>query len=201
MTDVDLSNKPGGSHIRAQAGKYLTFRLAEEEYGLEILKVQEIIGLMAVTRVPKMPKYVRGIINLRGKLIPVIDMREKFLLPDVEDTEKTCVIVVQTQTKEEKLIMGIIVDTVSEVLNIGQNELEPPPSIGSKLDTEYMLGIGKVHNRVVILLDIDNVLCETELHLVSNIGDKNVGDKNVNDRKNNELLEETNKNEKKVVNG
>ncbi|MBF0361291.1 MAG: purine-binding chemotaxis protein CheW [Oligoflexia bacterium] len=199
MNNADLSNKQGGSNnnnsVRAQAGKYLTFRLADEEYGLEILKVQEIIGLMAVTRVPKMPKFVRGIINLRGKLIPVIDMRTKFLLPEVEDTEKTCVIVVQTQTKDEKLIMGIIVDTVSEVLNIVQNELEAPPSIGSKLDNEYMLGIGKVHNRVVILLDLDNVLCESELNIVSSVNDnEKVNEKNHDDEKYYE-------NEKKVVNG
>lgn len=150
------------SGVKAQAGKYLTFRLASEDYGLEILKVQEIIGMLPVTRVPKMPAFVRGIVNLRGKLIPVIDMRAKFGMAAQADTDKTCIIVVQVNLQEQRLTIGVIVDNVSEVLNIQQDQLEPPPSIGASLDTEFLLGIGKVAEKVVILLDIDRVLTGDE---------------------------------------
>ncbi|OFZ54180.1 MAG: chemotaxis protein CheW [Bdellovibrionales bacterium RIFOXYC1_FULL_54_43] len=155
--------KPGGKvERRAGSGKYLTFRLAAEEYGLEILKVQEIIGIMNVTRVPKMPAFVRGIINLRGKLIPVIDMRAKFGMPHQDDTLKTCIIVVQVVLNTIKITMGVIVDNVSEVLNIQENQIEAPPAFGAGIDTEFMLGMGKVGNKVVILLDIDRVLTGSE---------------------------------------
>ncbi len=147
---------------RAQAGKYLTFHLASEEYGLEILKVQEIIGMMPITRVPKMPSFIRGIINLRGRLIPVINMREKFVLSAQEDTEKTCIIVVQIAEKNSQITIGILVDRVSEVVDIPDGNIEPPPSFGSIVDTQFILGMGKIGEKVVILLDIDKILTETE---------------------------------------
>jgi purine-binding chemotaxis protein CheW len=150
--------------VKSLAGKYLTFRLANENYGLEILKVQEIIGILKVTRVPKMPEFVRGIVNLRGKLIPVIDMRSKFGLQMQEDTEKTCIIVVQFGHKEQMLTIGVIVDSVSEVLNIKEDQLEPSPSIGSTVETDFILSIGKVGEKVIILLDIDRVLTGEETH-------------------------------------
>lgn len=142
-------------------GKYLTFELGEETYGLEILKVQEIIGLMSITRVPKTPDYVRGVINLRGKVIPVIELRAKFGMATVEDTERTCIIVIQVEGKEGPLIMGILVDEVSEVVNVQREQLEPAPSFGS-LDTAFMRAMGKINNKVVILLDVDRVLTATE---------------------------------------
>lgn len=143
---------------KAQVGKYLTFKLGTEEYGLEVLKVQEIIGLMNVTRVPRMPVFLRGVINLRGKLIPVVEMRKKFELPSVSDTDKTCIIVVQILLVGMKVTLGIIVDSVAEVLNIEQEQLEDAPAFGTQINTEFMLGMGKVGPRVVILLDIDRVL-------------------------------------------
>ncbi|OFZ82013.1 MAG: chemotaxis protein CheW [Bdellovibrionales bacterium RIFOXYD1_FULL_53_11] len=149
--------------IKALAGKYLTFRLASEEYGLEILKVQEINGIMNVTKVPKMPPFVRGVINLRGKLIPVIDMRLKFGLPKIDDTQKTCIIVVQVDGDgSARLTIGVIVDNVSEVLDIQQSQVDPPPAFGTQINTEFMLGMGKVGEKVVILLDIDKVLTTAE---------------------------------------
>jgi len=154
------------SRTRAKAGKYLTFRLASEEYGLEILKVQEIIGMMSITKVPKMPTFIRGIINLRGKLIPVINMREKFALPTMADTEKTCIIVVQIAEKDSAITIGILVDEVSEVLDIVQSNIEPPPSFGSNVDTNFILGIGKVGDKVEILLDIDKILTDMETSTV-----------------------------------
>jgi len=145
------------------AGKYLTFKLAQEEYGLEILKVQEIIQMQSVTRVPRTPDYVRGVINLRGKVIPVVDLRKKFLLELLTDTEKTCIIVVQISSNDTVVVMGIIIDEVKEVLDIKSVDIEETPSFGSNINTEFILGMGKVNGSVKILLDIDKILSTTEL--------------------------------------
>jgi purine-binding chemotaxis protein CheW len=150
----------------AQAGKYLTFSLGEEIYGLGILKVQEIIGVMAVTRVPRTPDFVRGVINLRGKVIPVVDLRLKFGMSTREDTERTCVIVVQVIRGGEQVTMGLIVDEVSEVLEVLSDQIEPPPSFGAAVDTTFILGMGKVNEKVVILLDADRVLSTGELQMI-----------------------------------
>ena len=151
----------------AQAGKYLSFVLGREEYGLEILKVQEINGMMDITRVPRTQHYVRGVINLRGRVIPIISLRDKFKMPAVEDTEKTCIIVVQVQYKEDNLTMGIIVDEVSEVLNIAESSIEPPPSFGGGMEeTDFITGMGKLEDKVVILLDIDMVLDAEEMKAI-----------------------------------
>ena len=140
-------------------GKFLTFFLAEEEYGLEILKVQEIMGLLPVTPVPRTPPFIRGVINLRGKVIPVVDLRSKFGMVAVEETDETCIIVVEVQG----LQMGIVVDRVSEVLDIAGLDIEPPPSFGTQVDTGYILGIGKTEERIRVLLDIDLVLSPEEV--------------------------------------
>ena len=151
----------------AQAGKYLSFVLGREEYGLEILKVQEINGMMDITRVPRTPEYVRGVINLRGRVIPIVSLRTKFKMPQVEDTEKTCIIVVQVKYVEDILTMGIIVDEVSEVLNITDNSIEPPPSFGGGMEeADFITGMGKLENKVVILLDIDRVLDAEEMKAI-----------------------------------
>ncbi len=145
-------------------GKYLTFKLADEEYGLEILKVQEIIQMQTVTRVPRTPEYVRGVINLRGKVIPVIELRKKFGFPSFEDTEKTCIIVVQIAASESNyVVMGIIIDEVREVLDIKAENIEETPSFGSSINTDFILGMGKMNGNVKILLDIDKVLSVQEL--------------------------------------
>ena len=146
-----------------KAGKYLTFGLAEEEYGLEILKVREIIGLMDITAVPRTPDYVKGVINLRGKVIPVIDLRLKFSMSEAERTEETCIIVADVGGLE----MGIIVDRVSEVLDIAGDEIDETPSFGTNVDTEFILGMGKAEGKVTILLDISRVLTTTELSAVA----------------------------------
>ncbi|HUW81813.1 MAG TPA: chemotaxis protein CheW [Phycisphaerae bacterium] len=149
-----------------QGGKYLTFQLGKEVYGLEILRVQEIIGMMSVTRVPGSPEFVRGVINLRGKIIPVVDLRLKFGLESQPDTEKTCIIVAQVVRAEQEVTMGIIVDEVSEVLDIAGDQIEPPPSFRSAVDTDFILGMGKVGRKVVVLLDVDRVLSAGEFALV-----------------------------------
>jgi purine-binding chemotaxis protein CheW len=147
-----------GTRAAAQGGKYLTFNLAAEEYGLEILKVREIIGIMDITCIPQMPSYIKGVINLRGKVIPVMDLRVKFGLEPAEYTEQTCVVVVDVGS-----LVGVIVDTVQEVLDIDASQIDPPPPLGASVDTSFILGMGKVKDDVKILLDIDKVLSSEEL--------------------------------------
>lgn len=140
------------------AGKYLTFKLADEEYGLEILKVKEIFGLMNITRVPRTPDHIKGVINLRGKVIPVMDLRAKFMMEQTENTEETCIIVVEVNRKDKAVTMGIIVDSVSEVLDIPPEAIENAPSFGTSVETDFILGMGKVGDKVTILLDIIKIL-------------------------------------------
>jgi purine-binding chemotaxis protein CheW len=145
------------------AGKYMTFQIAKEEYGLEILKVREIIGLMEITRVPRTREFIRGVINLRGKVIPVVDLRLKFGMPACEATDQTVIIVVQWTVDGRPLTMGILVDQVLEVLSIDGPHIEPPPALGSaSLDSEFILGVGKHEKRIVFLLDIAKVLSSDE---------------------------------------
>jgi len=160
VTDGAILEQSVGEKL---AGKYLTFKLAQEEYGLEILKVQEIIQMQAVTRVPRTPDYVRGVINLRGKVIPVVDLRKKFFLDTCTDTEKTCIIVVQLSSNDSVVVMGIIIDEVKEVLDIKASDIEDTPSFGSNINTDFILGMGKVNGSVKILLDIDKILSTQEL--------------------------------------
>ena len=148
------------------AGKYLTFKLAEEEYGLAILKVQEIIQMQAVTKVPRTPENVRGVINLRGKVIPVIDLRRKFGFEATQDTEKTCIIVVQISQGDGIVVMGIIIDEVKEVLDIRAENIEETPSFGASINTEFIMGMGKIGANVKILLDIDKVMSAQELNSI-----------------------------------
>ena len=140
------------------AGKYLTFALAEEEYGLPVLRVREIIKMMDITEVPQVPAHVKGVLNLRGKVIPVIDLRLKFGFLQGEVTSRTCIIVVEVALATTRVMMGIIVDHVSEVLNIGADEIEPTPQFGDRVCTDYMKGVAKVKGTVKILLDLDRVL-------------------------------------------
>ena len=141
-------------------GKYLTFLLAGEEYGLEILKVREIIGVMDITPVPQTCEFVEGVINLRGKVIPIINLRKKFSLEKIEYDEQTCIIVVDVG-----MLMGIVVDTVQEVHDIQSSNIEPAPRLSSNLDNDFIQGMGKVDKKVKILLDIDKVLNIDELVL------------------------------------
>lgn len=155
----------------SKEGKYLTFTLSNEEYGLEILKIKEIIGMMDITSVPKTPEFVKGVINLRGKVIPVIDLRLKFGMSAKEYDARTCIIVVEVaDTKGRALQVGIVVDSVSEVVNLKGEQIEPPPSFGAALDTEYILGMAKVDKSVVILLDIDRVLAASETEALMQMG-------------------------------
>lgn len=149
------------------SGKYLTFDLAEEEYGLEILRVREIIGMMGITPVPRTPDFVLGVINLRGKVIPVADLRLKFGLPYKDPDDRTCVIVVEVANKDTTVQMGIVVDRVNEVVDVQSADVEHTPSFGMSLDTSFILGMAKVGSKVKILLDIDRVLTGAEMDALS----------------------------------
>jgi purine-binding chemotaxis protein CheW len=147
-------------------GKYLTFSLAGEEYGIGILKVKEIIGLMPITTVPRTPFYVKGVINLRGKVIPVADLRLKFEMEEMAYTERTCIIVVEIRGGAGNVLMGIVVDSVSEVLNIKNGDIEDTPAFGTQMDTAYILGMAKMEGGVKILLDINQVLGAEDLAMM-----------------------------------
>ncbi len=144
-------------------GKFLTFALSNEEYGIEILRAREIIGLMDITTVPQTPDYMKGVINLRGKVIPVIDLRLKFSMSEEVHTKETCVIVVEVNNTQ----IGIIVDSVSEVLDIKSGEIEEAPSFGQGIDTDFIMGMGKTKEQIIILLDIEEVLSPEELEMVN----------------------------------
>lgn len=167
-----LGNKLEGGQLSVDAssetqtelgGKYFTFGLGDEEYGLEILKVREIIGLMEITTVPRTPEYVRGVINLRGKIIPVIDLRVKFGMEQVAETEETCIIVVEATRNGTRVDIGILVDRVREVLDIKAEDIDPPPPFGQGFEGNYILGMAKAQDSVKILLDVDTVLSTEEV--------------------------------------
>jgi purine-binding chemotaxis protein CheW len=150
---------------------YLTFRLAEEEYGLEILKVREIIGFMRITALPQVPPYMKGVLNLRGKVIPIVDLRLKFGLEEIEHTDQTCIIVVDVGTE-----VGMVVDTVSEVLDIAPDDIDPPPTAGHAGQVDFILGMGKVGDGVKILLNIEQVLSTDEIAALTEAADRSSGE-------------------------
>ena len=154
------------SSTSSRGGKYLTFALGNEEFGLPILAVREIIKFMDVTAVPKTPAFVRGVINLRGQVISVVDLRAKFDMPQAERTDETCIIVVETRGRSgaRAVSMGVVVDRVREVQNIAEDAIEDPPTFGtSAVDNDFIRGMGKVGQAVKILLDIDRVLSDSEV--------------------------------------
>jgi purine-binding chemotaxis protein CheW len=153
--------------IGKRAGKYLIFHLGLEEFGTEVLKVREIMGLQDITSIPQVPLYVKGVINLRGKVIPVIDLRLKFGLEPQEYTPRTCIVVMRTRQADEDLMIGLVVDGVVEVLNLMASDIEDTPDFGPGVVTPYLTGMAKVKGRVKILLDIDQVLSGNELQGLS----------------------------------
>lgn len=147
-----------------RAGKYLAFHLGREEFAIQVLKVREIMGIQDITAVPQTPAFVKGVINLRGKVIPVVDLRLKFGLPEIEYTQRTCIIVVQIHGADGSVsLTGIVVDEVSEAVNIAVGEVEDTPDFGDGVSTPYILGMAKSKGKVKILLDIDKVLQAQEL--------------------------------------
>ena len=166
MTKSDEKIDQALKVMAEKEGKYLTFSLAKEEYGIGILKIREIIGMMPVTSVPQTPEYVKGVINLRGKVIPVADLRLRFGMEAIDYTDRTCIIVVEIAGQVGTIQIGIVVDAVSEVLNIKGEEIEDTPTFGTNLDTDYILGMAKMEGGVKILLDIDMVLSAEEISVL-----------------------------------
>ena len=145
-------------------GKYLTFTLQGESYGVEVLKVREIIRHLNVTAMPQVPDYIRGVINLRGKIIPVMDLRLRFGFSDIANTDQTCIVVTQVKLPDGKAMpMGMVVDGVEEVINLNAADIEKTPDFGGQLATEYIRGMAKVKGVVKVLLDIDRVVGATAL--------------------------------------
>jgi purine-binding chemotaxis protein CheW len=167
MSEVDEKIGQAVKAISDKEGKYLTFILAEEEYGIGILKIKEIIGMLPITSVPQTPEFVKGVINLRGKVIPVMDLRLRFGMPSIDYSDRTCIIVVEIGGQAGTILVGIVVDAVSEVLNIKGDDIEKTPTFGTELNTDYILGMAKMEGGVKILLDIDQVLSSDELSLLS----------------------------------
>jgi len=161
----------------AAPGKYLTFGLAGEHYGLEVLRVQEIVGLLPVTRVPRMPSFVAGVVNLRGRVIPVIDLRLAFGLPASEMHDRTCIIVARIEREDGvSAVMGVLVDEVSDVADLAADAIEETPEFGSSLDTSFIKGVGRAEDRVLLLLDIDRVLSGAEMQIVERVARAGVPD-------------------------
>lgn len=158
MSEESTQTALPSNTLLEKEGKYLTFNLANEEYGLEILKVREIIGYMAITAVPQTPHHIKGVINLRGQVIPVIDLRTKFGMEQTDVTDETCIIVVEITQEGRTFNTGIIVDHVQEVLDIAGAAIEEAPQFGTNIDTSFILGMGKIEDSVKILLDINRVL-------------------------------------------
>jgi len=161
---ITVTETGAGAKAEDRAGKYLVFQLGREEFGIRVLKVREIMGIQDITAVPQTPGYVKGVINLRGKVIPVVDLRLKFGLPEIEYTQRTCIIVVQVEAEAHGMLMGIVVDGVAEVLNLVPGDIEDTPDFGQGVVTPYLLGMAKIKGKVKILLDIDQVLTSQELH-------------------------------------
>lgn len=150
--------------------KLLTFSLGNEGYGISILKVKEIIGMLSITQVPRTPDFIKGVINLRGKIIPIMDLRIKFGMEEKPYNERTCIIVIEVTIQGVERLLGVVVDTVSEVININAEDIEPAPQYGSQVEHNLISGMGKIKDRVVIILDIEEVVfCDEMIKMLDNI--------------------------------
>ena len=164
MTNEEVGKRDSDKTV---GGKHLTFKLEREEYGIEILKVKEIIGIMTITTVPQTPDYVKGVVNLRGKIIQVVDLRMMFGMPTTDYTERTCIVVVEIHRSAEAVFVGLVVDEVSEVVNLNQEDIEESPEFSGDLDTDYILGLAKTDGGVKILLDIEGMLSADDIGLAA----------------------------------
>ena len=156
-TSTGVKNKPD------RAGKYLAFNLGAEEFGIQVLKVREIMGIQEITAVPHTPTHTKGVMNLRGKVIPVVDLRLKFSMAEAEYTQRTCIIVTEVEGESGTMLIGAVVDGVSEVLNLRLADIEDTPDFGGEVATSGLLGMAKVKGKVKILLDIDRIMTHQDL--------------------------------------
>lgn len=149
--------------------QYLTFKLEDELFGLDIGKVREVLDFPAITKIPQTPDYMRGVINLRGSVVPVVDLRSKFGMEQVENTVNTCIIIVEVQLDTETVVVGAMADAVQEVLDLEQNQIEPAPRIGTKMNTDFIKGMGKHADQFIIILDIDKVLSAADMEMMQEV--------------------------------
>ncbi len=157
-------------NIVVSSNQYVTFSLGEELFGVEVTRTREILSLTPVTKVPQTPDYLLGVINLRGQVVPVVDMRLKLGLLASDETEDTCIIVVEVQIDDEPIIVGALADAVREVLEVRSDQIEPPPRLGTRLKTEFITGMGKIDEQFMILLNIDRIFNSDELAFVQDAG-------------------------------
>lgn len=155
----------------AEPGQYLTFRIAGEEHAIGILKVREIIEYEEVTRVPATPPWIRGVLNLRGSVVPAIDLAVKLGLPASPVTRRTCIVIAEVDFEGEPTVMGVIADSVSQVVDLAAEDIEPPPGFGTRVHTDYLLGMGKTGKKLALLLDVDRILSAAEILQVSALED------------------------------
>lgn len=175
MSELAVKDESNAELVTSEAvEQYLTFILAGEEYGVDILRVQEIKGWDEVTPIPNTPEYVRGVINLRGAIIPIVDLRCRFGLGELAYGPTTVMIILKVQSEERERIMGVVVDAVSEVYNINAGELQPPPEFGGVVNIEYIRGLASINDTMIIVLDIDNLLNAGEMKLLSESASQSV---------------------------
>jgi len=160
-----------GATAVEQAAQYLTFRLGEEVFALDIAQVREVLDYTAITRVPRMPEFMRGVINLRGSVVPVVDLRLKFGMAATERTLNTCIIIAEVAIGGERTLLGALADSVQEVIDLDPGQIEPPPRLGTSIHTEFIRGMGKREEHFVIILDVDRVFSNEELSLVQGAGE------------------------------
>lgn len=164
-----MGSKPASADATAQ--EYLVFRLGQEEYGIEILKVQEIRGCDRLTRIPNAPDFITGVTNLRGVIVPIVDLRVRFQLPVCDDNENTVVIVLNLNDR----VVGIVVDGVVDVLSMGVDQIKPTPEVASVLSSRYLLGLGVLDSRMIILVNIEKLLSREEMALVDEVAEAFAG--------------------------
>ena len=157
------------------AKQYLTFKLAHETFAVDVARVREILDFISITKVPRTPDFMRGVINLRGSVVPVVDMRLKFGMSRTEKSVNTCIIIVEIEVDGEKTVLGALADSVQEVIELEDGQIEPPPRIGTRLKTEFIKGMGKREEEFIILLEIDRVFSSEELAMVQESGREAAG--------------------------
>jgi purine-binding chemotaxis protein CheW len=167
---VQAENKPLASSAAVEQKQYLTFMLGGEMFAIGILGIKEIIEYAGLTEVPMMPECIRGVINLRGAVVPVMDLSARFGKPATAVTKRTCIVIVEVETEGERQDMGVVVDAVNAVLEIPSSEIEPPPAFGARIRTDFIEGMGKVNGKFVILLNVNRVLSIEEIGALAEIG-------------------------------
>jgi purine-binding chemotaxis protein CheW len=174
MGSLVKKDEQAGMAISQDQQQYLTFMLGGEVFAIGILAIKEIIEYGNLTEVPMMPDYIRGVINLRGSVVPVVDLSARFGRKNTELTRRTCIVIIEVASDQEKQVIGVVVDAVNEVLEIQADQIEPPPAFGAKIRTDFIRGMGKVEGKFVIILNVDNVLSIDDLGLLERVAEEDV---------------------------